>query len=261
MGIFIRRGISGQTVGNNFRRIFDGLRDADKLKKSQLAAKEFGLSLDFYGKDGKFAGIDNFVEQIGKLQGLSGTKVSAILKPFSGKQGLSTDFLEFLAKDGKTGMIEMKKQLEQQDSLDNRYARLMSSAKKRGEVSKTNWENAKVAIGTTLLPILKKAYDQFAKISTTIAEFSRVHPTLVKLIATGAAMISTIFLVAGAINMLKGTFIMMRVAAMANPVTAIIIGIALAAGFNLCQLGWHQSMVCKAVGLHNQNIFFSLEMD
>jgi len=61
--LFMSRGLSGATVGTNFRRIFDGLRDGEKVGKANEVAGIFGKHLNFFDKKGQFLGIDNFVRE------------------------------------------------------------------------------------------------------------------------------------------------------------------------------------------------------
>ena len=51
--VFMRRGISGQMVGTNFRRILDGLRDPERSGKANAVANQYGKNLEFFDKAGK----------------------------------------------------------------------------------------------------------------------------------------------------------------------------------------------------------------
>jgi TP901 family phage tail tape measure protein len=187
MGIFIRRGISGGTVGNNFRRIFDGLRDADKLKKSNEVARQFGITLDFYNKDHKFKGIAAFAGELSKLKGLNTTQISEVLKPFSGKQGLSTDFLEFLGKEGTSSFNEMQSKLAGQATLNAKVRVMMSGLSNSFERTKTTALNSAAAFASTYAPQLKALLTNFNKLFIRVTAFINTHKTLVGNIARGIA--------------------------------------------------------------------------
>jgi TP901 family phage tail tape measure protein len=229
MGIFVKRGISGGTVGNNFRRIFDGLRDADKIKKANQYAKEFGITLDFY-KNGKFGSVENFVAQIGKLQGLSTTAISKVLKPFSGKQGLSTDFLEFMAKEGTSGFNEMQHKLSNQATLDQKVRNILSGQKKQAEIARTSWTNAMAAIGRSLSPVI----NWFNRMKNAVANFISEHPRLAKFIAIFVSLTSAalgMMAIVSVIKAIRAVMLMLNIVMAANPfiivVAAVIVVVSL----------------------------------
>lgn len=204
MGIFIRRGLSGGTVGTNFRRIFDGLRDGEKLKKANDIAKQYGITLDFYNKDHKFKGIANFTGELGKLQGLNTQQVSAILKPFGGKQGLSTDFLEFLAKDGTSSFNDFQHKLSSQATLTAKVKVIMSGLSNEFERTKTTAINSAAAIGSTYAPQLKALVNNLNNLFSKLTKFVTTHKELVGSIVKALGYFAAYKLATGGIAMVAG---------------------------------------------------------
>jgi TP901 family phage tail tape measure protein len=204
MGIFIRRGISGATVGNNFRRIFDGLRSAEKLDKANKIAKEYGMTLDFYDKNHKFKGIAGFTAEIGKLKGLNTQAISKILNPFAGKQGLSTDFLEFLSKEGISSFNEFQTKLSSQATLDAKVATMMGGLTRQFNRVKAGVINAAAAIGETYAPELKGIINYLASGTHTLVNFIKGHRDLVNSIAKGLAYFAAFKLATGGIALVVG---------------------------------------------------------
>lgn len=199
MGVFIRTGLSGQTVGNNFRRIFDGMRDADKLKKVNDAAKELGITLDFYDKKGKFRGIPQMEAELAKLGGLNTTQVAHVLKPFGGKQGLSTDFIEQIAKTEVNSINDFNRKLSTQGTLAQKVAIIMSGLSKQTERTRAITVNAAAAIGETYAPDLRELLHTINSVITRIKEFVEHHKTLTKIIALSVGSFSALAFVGGSL--------------------------------------------------------------
>ena len=197
--IFMRRGISGQMVGTNFRRILDGLRDPERSGKANAIASQYGKTLEFFDKAGKFKGIENFVTQLDKLQGLNPAVIAQILKPFSGRQGLSTDFLEFLANEGLSAFKDMKKSMEDQASLSERLTLIMSGLNYQKQVFDSSWETTKAAMGASLNDLLTNVYIALNKIVVAIREFVQEYPHVAKTIMLLATMASVGLIIAGVI--------------------------------------------------------------
>lgn len=204
-GVFIRTGLSGNTVGNNFRRIFDGIRDADKIKKANQVASQYGIQLDFFDKNHNFKGIASFAGELGKLQGLDPQKINEILKPFGGHQGLSTDFLESLGKFGVKSFNDYQENLSQLATLD-----AIAAEKKKG----LNFQmtrlinqsiNAAVAIGSTYGSSIKRAIMWLGGLVKTVISFVDKHKTLVGAIAKGLLYFAGYKLAIGGAAMVYGS--------------------------------------------------------
>ena len=230
--VFMAKGISGQSVGTNFRRILDGIASGDKVKKANDVAALFHKQLEFFDKGGKFLGIDNFVNQIGKLQGLNPAAVDAILKPFSGKQGLSTDFMTFLANEGMSAYPEMKRKIEQQASLNDKVGVILQGQKMQASVLESNLTNTKASFGAAIQAPYKKILEIFNKVTVALGAFLDEHPKLAKIAATFIAIASAALGLMGIVKIFQGIIIVARLLNLTlamNPIlliAAAIIGAA-----------------------------------
>ncbi len=195
--IFMRRGISGQMVGTNFRRILDGLRDPERSGKANAVAGQYGRTLDFFDKAGNFGGVENFVKQLNKLQGLKPDVIAAVLKPFSGRQGLSTDFLEYLANDGLAAFDDIKKSMYEQATLDEKLSKIMEGLNYQKKVFDSSWDNTKAAMGEALSSVMTNFYRVLNEIAVSLREFIQEHPRLSRMIMTFAGLASVALIVAG----------------------------------------------------------------
>lgn len=202
--IFMSRGISGQSVGTNFRRILDGIGSADKVAKANQVAELFHKHLDFFDSKGKFLGIDNFVNQLGKLQGLHPAAIEAILQPFSGKQGLSTDFMQFLANEGLNAYPEMKRKLDQQADLNHKVAVLMQGQRMQEKVMQSNITNSWASFGAAIAAPYKKVLGVLNSVVVKVGAFLDMHPKLAKLAGAFVAIASAAMALMGVIKIIQG---------------------------------------------------------
>jgi len=209
--IFMARGISGQSVGTNFRRILDGIMSGEHVKKANEVAKYFKISLDFFDKKGKFLGIDNFVAQIGKLQGLNPAAIEAILKPFSGKQGLSTDFMQFLANEGVGAYGEMKRKIENQGTLKQKVGVIMQGQRQQEAVLESNVTNTKASFGQAIQAPYKELLKILNQVTVSIGAFLERHQKLAKVAGTFIAIASAAAAMIGIVKIIQGIIMVMRV--------------------------------------------------
>lgn len=226
--LFMSRGLSGATVGTNFRRIFDGMRDADKLGKATAMAKQLGVQLQLFDKKGHFLGMDNFIQQIGKLEKLKPQQISGILKAFGGKQGLSTDFMEYLAQHGLEGFSEFNKKIEEQAKLTKKLSVIMSGLNYVHRVINAIWQNAKVNFGASMGPALHLFAHLIEKVVSKIGNLVSLHPRIMKFISAIIAFTSAALMIAGVIKIFQGLmFVIKGVWAlfMANPILIAIAAI------------------------------------
>lgn len=204
-GIFMAKGLSGQTVGTNFRRIFDGLRDAERMGKVTNASLASGVKLEFF-KDGKFAGIENFTNQLAKLQGLDPQKVDAILKPFSGKQGLSTDFLDYLVKFGSTDLAEFNERLDDQANLQEKVTVSLDTLSMHILRAQRTWENARAAIvASGFGEAIKDVFKLSKSVANATIEFAKSHPTIARWTLYAVGLTSALIFLIGIFKAVAAT--------------------------------------------------------
>lgn len=198
--IFMAKGLSGENVGTNFRRILDGLRDPGKIDRANEVAAKYHKTLSFYDKKGNFAGIENFIAQLDKLKNLDTEAISAILKPFAGRQGLSTDFLEMLAHNGVDEYNKMGKQMFNQATLTQKENNLSKGLNQNIAIFKSSWRNTLAEVGATMAPVLTKLFVLLNKFAIGLRNFVANHPGLTKMAVAIVAIGSSVLIAAGAIK-------------------------------------------------------------
>lgn len=205
-GYFISRGLSAATVGTNFRRIFDTVRNPDRMKMMADQAQQLaGIKFNFLDKDGKFLGMSNFVQELGKMRGLDpGTIDKIVSKPFGGKQGLSSDFINFLALEGTDKYKEFADDVERQANVTEKLKVQMEGLNYEKKVFDTSWTNTKATFGATIAPLFKMFYTVLNKISIVVRKFIEQNPKLTKFIASFMLFGSIALMIGGAVLAVQG---------------------------------------------------------
>jgi hypothetical protein len=220
--IFMARGISGQSVGTNFRRMLDSMASGEKVKKMNEVAGMFRKHLDFFDSKGKFLGIDNFVTQIGKLQGMNPAAVEAILKPFGGKQGLETDFIRFLANEGLSAYPEMVKRIENQASLREKVGAIMEGQKLQEAVLASNVTNTKASFGAAISAPYKSLLATLNRVTVAVGAFFDNHQKISKATAGIIAFASAGLALGGVLTVMRGLGAAMKLLGVVGPLANIM---------------------------------------
>lgn len=202
--VFMAKGLSGENVGTNFRRILDGLRDPTKIAKSMEVAQKYGLKgFSLHVDEGDPHGIEKFIAKLNTLKGLSTEAVAEILKPFSGRQGLSTDFLELLAHSGVEDYNKYASKAFHQATLTQKEANLSTSYNQNLAIFKSSWRNTIAEMGAVIVPFLTKMFIFLNKATIGLRNFVHNHPGVVKLVAGFIALASSALMIAGAFKIAK----------------------------------------------------------
>lgn len=238
--LFMSRGLSGATVGTNFRRIFDAMRDGDKLGSVIATAKQYGVALQFFDKDKKFMGIDNFVSQIGKLQDLDPEKTASVFKGFAGKQGLSTDFIEFLSKNGVKGYAEYIEKIKEQGTLDQKLQQIMGGLNYEQSVMDSSWTNLKATFGAALAPALTGFLNLLNALIVKTRYFLEAHPAVAKFATAFLAFASAALVMSGVIKAIQGVTAVMKLLNITMAMGPLGWIVGLAAGAALIYANWDE---------------------
>lgn len=208
-GVLMSTGLSGGTVGTNLRRMFDTMTHADKVQKITEAAHQFGIQLEFFDKKGKFS-VNNFTEQLTKLAALNPTQLGEVMKGFGGKQGLSSDFVQYLSNpDALEKIHAFNERMATQAGMTDKLLTLMATLDyKKGQLS-TSFDTSSASWGKALTPILSKIYDLMELITVAVGQFADEHPRVAKFITAFAAVASIELIVGGFILTIQGAIAVM----------------------------------------------------
>ena len=220
-GYFISRGLGGATVGTNLRRIEDTIRSPEKLAEITEAAKKYGVALKFFDGN-KFLGIKNLVTEFSKLKGLDPTKISEITKPFGGKMGLSTDFVDFISNYGTDKFKEFVDDEERQAKLITKLGPIMDSYNYQQKVMDTNLTNLEATMGKSLLPLYTWFMEKLTNVITGLNNFFERNPLLGKAIMYTALATSALAISFGAmLTVMAGSRMLVAISGIRNITTAL----------------------------------------
>lgn len=196
--IYMQRKLSGATVGQNVRKIEGSIRDPDKMNKVNAIAAGYGISLDFFDKKGSFKGYASMVGELDKLKGLNPSQISAILKPFGAKNGLSADFIAALSKGGVEDWNKINHIAAKQSALKNDAKVIMSGIGKQEEMTKNLAINAAADIGEKYKTEVISFLHTINSLIAGISGFANKYPTLTKVIAVSMGAIGGLAITLGA---------------------------------------------------------------
>jgi TP901 family phage tail tape measure protein len=179
IGLLIKGGASGETVGTNLGSMID---DSVKFKGSK-SEKNFnslntGIKLDFADEKGNFKGVNNMIHEIQKLKNIKSdvVRVNAIEAIFG--KGEAASMAKTLMVEGTAGVEKFSSEMKKQADINQR-------AKIASEGLNNTWEaltgtaaNLAATIGASIAPELKGLTNFFNSATDGITKFSKAHPTL-----------------------------------------------------------------------------------
>lgn len=208
--MFIRQGLSGETVGTNFSRILGEILNPEKYNAMNEAAKEFGITLDILDEKGNFVSIQNMVSQFDKLKGLSNFQIAEILKPLTGAEGLDDQLVKALSKGGVEQYRAIAMEAANQAHITDKVAEQLNTLDAAGEALAGTWDNLKAAFGEGMKKPLKVLALGLNFVVEKIMLFVKEHPKLSQFIGTFIAIASAALYIAGVIKIVQGVIKVMR---------------------------------------------------
>lgn len=203
--LFIRRGLSGQTVGTNFRRMLDTMRNPKALGEVIGEARKLGIELDLFDKKTKqFKGFANMVAEFNKLKGLPVHEIDKITHAFGGRQGLSNDFIALLSVEGVKYFNETMEQLYAQGTLDQKIGEIMNTIIYRQKQIEAAKRNLQSDMGSTVAVPYENMQKTLRGMLMAVDRFVLAHPKLTKFLIITTAVVGMLVAMAGAFMIIKG---------------------------------------------------------
>lgn len=251
-------GMAGEASGNAIRKVLQMSLDAKKVAKGNAAG---GVKLDFTNGRGEFGGLDQLFAQLSTLQGLNTQRRLAVIKELYGEDAETLQVVSLLIDKGKTGYAEMQQKMAAQAALQARVNEQLGTLKNEWEAASGSFTNLLATAGAALAPDLKALIQWMGDATASVRAFAAEHPRLmtwlmriaaglgVLLGVLGALLIGAAALLApfammgtamagvttagtlatGAFTLMGGAVSAVTAFLLANPIVAIIAGIAVAA--------------------------------
>lgn len=231
---------SGETTGSGLSRLLTAVFNTDKMKEANDLLSKYGMKWEFVDKaTGQFKGVESLVGQLGQLNALTAAQRLDVLTSIFG-EGEDRKIAAIIAANGIAGYNQAVARMAGQASLDQKVAVQVATVANLWEAFTGTMTNAWAAMGASIAPEMKKVLDVLNWLSTWVQNFAASHPKLFKFISLTIAASSAILMVAGAIKIVVAAFNLLKLAALTNPVTLIIM--AIAAGAILIYTYWGDIM-------------------
>ena len=164
-------GLESTSFGTNFAQMLNRLsqidqrvaRNSPESKQVRELLSKHGIQLDFYGKDSGFLGIENMLEQLAKMRGLSTVDKQHIAKVMFGDEAGRP--AQIMMDRGLEGYREALAGMDRQASLDQRLDSVLMSLTAKLEALGGTIEGVMARIAAPLgggsKPILDRANGLF----------------------------------------------------------------------------------------------------
>ncbi|WP_034911993.1 phage tail tape measure protein [Erwinia sp. 9145] len=184
--------MAGESAGNAYRKVFQGMMNADKIKGVNQDLKVSGVSFDFTNGKGEFGGIDRMYRQLAQLKKLTTQQRLTTLKDMFGDDAETLQVLNILISKGIDGYRETAAKLENQASLRERVDASLNTLGNKWEAATGSFTNSMAAIGETVAPALKQLADWLGDLAGKLGAFVKQHPQL----TAGLFKLAAVFVIA-----------------------------------------------------------------
>lgn len=237
-------GMDAGSAGNAYNKIIRGSVDAKKVDKSNTLLKGTGVKLNFVDAKGNFAGVDNMVNQIMKLNSLSDQKRKTVIETIFGSDKEVAEVMTALGKAGNSGIATMRAKLESQASLQERVNAQLGTLQNLWDSASGTFTNAMVNFGEAIAPELKMLTEWIGNLSERLGTWAKENPLLAGTLMKVAAVAAVLMVAAGGLGL--------AVAAILGPLamaklSMAVLGINLTSGVGLLgKLGGAIGMLGRA---------------
>lgn len=191
IGILIKSGFSGETVGTNLGNMIES---AVNFKGSKELTKQ-GIELTFNDTTGKFLGIENMIKELEKLKDIESDAARLnVLESLFGK-GEAASMANVLIQKGTGGIDEFNKKLKEQADLNMRVGNTTKSLRNTWEALTGTFSNLLAFIGEGIAPELKSVTNFFGEATAALADLTQEYPIVTKFI--GGALVGFVALTGG----------------------------------------------------------------
>ena len=209
-------GMAGESAGNAFRKVFQGVMDSDGVKEVNkiLALQGHKISLEFTDGKGEFGGLENMYAQLSKLKDLNTTARLSVMKDLFGDDAETQQVLNTMMNKGIEGYREVADKMQAQADLRKRVNEQLGTLTNTIEAAQGSWTNAMSEIGATIAPELKEIINDLGGVANGVKEWVKANPGLTAAIFRTAAGLALLFTLFGSLAVmlagLLGPFAMLR---------------------------------------------------
>lgn len=222
-------GMAGEESGNAVRKVLQAGLNVKKVRhvNKKLLGK-YKIKLDFTNKKGSFGGLDNFFDQLDKLNKLKeDTTRIDVIKALFGDDNETLTVVNKLLEKGAAGYDEIVSKMRRQADLNQRVKIQLGTLTNLWEAMTGTATNGLAAIGGAFEKDAKETTQWLGDLSLRFDEFVKQNPGIVRSAVGIAGALTTLKLgVLGinlALKLLSATIAL-------TPIGRILTGVAVAIG-------------------------------
>ena len=191
IGILIKSGFSGETVGTNLGNMIES---AVNFKGSKELTKQ-GIELTFNDTTGKFLGIENMIKELEQLKSIESDAARLnVIESLFGK-GEAASMANVLIQKGTGGIGEFNTKLKEQADLNMRVGNTTKSLRNTWDALTGTFSNFLATIGGGIAPELKSVTNLLGTATSALDELMQEYPMVTKFI--GGALVGFVALSGG----------------------------------------------------------------
>jgi TP901 family phage tail tape measure protein len=249
------------------------MADANDMLKKDFKQD---FQLDFTNGKGDFGGLENLFKQLEKLRPLNDEAFTAVVKKIFGDDAETLQVVQTMMDKGMVGYEGVVAKMQAQADLRMRVNEQLSTLSNTMEAAQGSWSNAMAEIGATIAPQLKELISGIGDLAVNVKDWVKEHPGLTAAIVKTAGGLALLLAVGGGLGVMLASFLgpialvryglalttirgvslggvllnlgkkalplvatglrMLGALAMANPILAVITGLAL--GATLIYANW-----------------------
>ncbi len=150
-------GLENTSFGTNFAMMLQRTAQIDsrvagrgkEAKEVRDVLNEYGIKMNFFDKNGKFAGIENMFSELDKLKPLKDVDRMRVLNKMFGVEA-SRPAAIMIEKGGLIGFRESLQKQEQQADMGDRIVKKTGTLKSKEDALSGTWENLKATMAKPL---------------------------------------------------------------------------------------------------------------
>lgn len=265
-----QKAMEGGAAGNAIRKILQMGMATDKVAKANKALAKHKINLDFTDGKGEFGSIEKLYAQLEKLKKLDTETRLNITKEIFGDDAETLTALNTFMSNGIAGYHDVQGKMKAQADLQMRVNEQLGTLSNVWEAATGSFTNAQSTWGETVAPQLKEIITWLGDLAAKTGAWAKENPVFAGNLVKVAAVLSAISIAFGTLALglagVLGPFLALRfmlaqvgirlpnligllfnlgktalplvatglrimaAAAIANPILAILAGVALAAG-------------------------------
>ena len=193
--------MTGETVGENFSKIMSRALTADMTKFKKIA----GFELNFT-KNGKFAGLENMVNELQKLVKLDASKQAEAIASLFGDSVAINGIVSLLISEGNRGVQNMANSMQKFASIQKKVDEANNTLSAKWNAFTGTLDTSFGKLAMPLDGLFKSITDGLNKVAAGVGDFAEKHQTLTQILGGSGIVIGLTALTVGKLATNVGMF-------------------------------------------------------